>query len=115
MHPSIVLLVKVMAIFWNNLGKVKPKGCCVVMVEGVNNHRLHPTSILDIYKVFEHLHNKSVDGHMGAHLHCYTPAKIPWETWYQDLGLPLPRPWREKPSEAEQCLLLPQNGGSVDQ
>ena len=30
--------------------------CCDVMVEAVNHHLLHPTSILDVYKVFKHLH-----------------------------------------------------------
>jgi hypothetical protein len=30
--------------------------CCGVMVEAVNHHLLHPTSILDVYKVFKHLH-----------------------------------------------------------
>jgi hypothetical protein len=30
--------------------------CCGVMVEAVNHHLLHPTSILEVYKVFNHLH-----------------------------------------------------------
>ncbi len=37
-------------------GKVEPKWCCGVMIEAVNLCCLHPTSILDLYKVFEHHH-----------------------------------------------------------
>ncbi len=33
----------------------EPVWCCGVMVEAANPQRLHPTSILDVYKVFEHL------------------------------------------------------------
>ncbi len=30
--------------------------CCGVMVEAVNHHLLHPTSVLDVWRVFKHLH-----------------------------------------------------------
>jgi hypothetical protein len=37
---------------------------------------MHPTSILDVYKVFEHLHmlRMGIKWVMGAPLHCYTCA-----------------------------------------
>ncbi len=38
---------------WN---MAEPKWHCGVIVEAVNHHWLHPTSILDVYRVFEHLH-----------------------------------------------------------
>jgi hypothetical protein len=36
-------------------GMAETVWCCSVMVEAANPHWLHPTSILDVYKVFEHL------------------------------------------------------------
>ena len=46
------------------------------MVEAVNHPRMHPTSILDVYKVFEHLHMlwMGIIWVMGAPLHCYACA-----------------------------------------
>jgi len=38
--------------FNENWGGVEPKQCCNVMVETTNLHRLHPTFILYVYKVF---------------------------------------------------------------
>ncbi len=55
-----------------NWGKVKPKWRCGVMVEAVNHHWLHPTSILDVYKVIEHLHVLWIG--MDAPLYCYSCA-----------------------------------------
>ncbi len=55
-----------------NWGKVKPKWWCGVMVEAVNHHWLHLTSILDVYKVIEHLHMLWIG--MDAPLHCYSCA-----------------------------------------
>jgi len=36
-------------------GMAEPVWCYGVMVEAENPHRMHPTSILDVYKVFLHL------------------------------------------------------------
>jgi hypothetical protein len=48
--------------------------CCGVTVEAVNHHLLHPTSILDMYKVFKQAPSYAVDGDMSAPLHRYTCA-----------------------------------------
>ena len=37
-------------------GEMGPKWHCDVMVEAANPRWLHPTSILDVYEVFEHIH-----------------------------------------------------------
>jgi hypothetical protein len=39
-----------------NWGKAEPKRYYGVMVEAVNHSRLHPTSMLNVFRVFEHLH-----------------------------------------------------------
>jgi hypothetical protein len=52
--------------FWNIEGIVEHDLCSKVMVESLNHLTLHPTSILCIYKVFQHLY--AVDGDMGAPL-----------------------------------------------
>ncbi len=46
--------------------------CCGVMVEAVNHHLLHPTFILDVYKVFKHLHMLW----MGIWVHPYTVIPV---------------------------------------
>ncbi len=51
-----------------NWGKGNPIWHCGVMVEAVNHHWLHPTFILDVYKVIEHLHMLW----MGIWMHPYT-------------------------------------------
>jgi hypothetical protein len=38
--------------FLGKWGMAKPVRCCGVMVEAANPHSLHPTSILDVSKVF---------------------------------------------------------------
>ncbi len=55
-----------------NWGKAEPKWCCGVMVEAVNHHWLHPTSILDVYEVIEHLHMLWIG--MDAPVHYYSCA-----------------------------------------
>ncbi len=55
-----------------NWGKVKPKWQCGVKVEAVNHHWLHPTSILDVFKMIEHLHMLWIG--MDEPLHCYSCA-----------------------------------------
>ncbi len=62
-----------------NWGNVEPKWHCGVMVEAVNHHWLHPTSILDGYKVFEHLQMLW----MGVWVHPYTviPVQVGAEIW----------------------------------
>jgi hypothetical protein len=52
----IYMDVDVGAEFFENWGKLDPKWCCGVMVEAVYLCSLHPTFILNIYEVFEHLH-----------------------------------------------------------
>jgi hypothetical protein len=46
--------------------------CCGVMVEAVNPHLLHPTSIFDVYTVIEHLHMLW----MGIWVHRYTVIPV---------------------------------------
>jgi hypothetical protein len=41
--------------FWGTWSLVESKGCIFVMVEADSYLKLLPTSILDIYKVFEHI------------------------------------------------------------
>jgi hypothetical protein len=41
--------------FLENWGMAEPKWYCGAMVEAANSFRLHPTSILYVYKVFLHL------------------------------------------------------------
>jgi hypothetical protein len=41
--------------FEGKWGMAEPVWCCGVMVEAANPHWLHPTSMLDVYKVFEDL------------------------------------------------------------
>ena len=62
-----------------NWGKVKPKWCYSVMVEAVNHSWLHPTSILDVYKVIEHLHMLW----MGIWVHPYMviPVQVGAKFW----------------------------------
>ncbi len=57
-----------------NWGKAEPTWDQGVVVEAVNHHWLHPTSIMDAYIFL--IHSYAVDGHMGAPspLHCYTGA-----------------------------------------
>ncbi len=71
-RPYTVIPVPVGVKFWKFGCKVKPKWQCGVMVEAVNHHWLHPTSILDVYKVIEHLHMLWIG--IDAPLHCYTCA-----------------------------------------
>ncbi len=49
------------------------------MVEAVNHHLLHPTSILEVYKVFKYLHMLW----MGIWVHHYTviPVRVGAEFW----------------------------------
>ena len=51
------------------------------MVEAVNHHLLHPTSILEVYKVFNHLHIHMLL--MGIWVHRYTviPVQVGGEFW----------------------------------
>ena len=53
--------------------------CCGVTVDAVNHHLLHPTSILDVYKVFKHLDMLW----MGIWVHPYTviPVQVILENW----------------------------------
>jgi hypothetical protein len=53
--------------------------CFGVMVEAVNHHLLHSTSILDVYKVFKHLHMLW----MGIWVHPYTviPVQVGAKFW----------------------------------
>ncbi len=46
--------------------------CWGVMVEAVNHHLLQPTSILDVYKVFKHVHMLW----MGIWMHPYTVIPV---------------------------------------
>jgi hypothetical protein len=41
--------------FGGKWGMTKPVWYCMIMVEAANPHWLHPTSMLDVWKVFEHL------------------------------------------------------------
>ena len=58
--------------FLGNWGKVKPKWHSGVMVEAVNHHWLHPISILNVYKVIEHLYMLW----MGIRMHPYTVIPV---------------------------------------
>jgi hypothetical protein len=62
-----------------NWGKAEEKWHCGVMVEAVNHCWLHPTSILDLYKVFEHLHMLW----MGISVHHYIviPLQVEAKCW----------------------------------
>ncbi len=62
-----------------NWGKAEPKWCCGVMVETINHRWLHPTSILDVYKVFELIHVLW----MGVLVHPYTviPVQVGAKFW----------------------------------
>jgi hypothetical protein len=53
--------------------------CCGVTDEAVDHHLLHPTSILDVYKVFNHLHMLW----MGIWVHRYTviPVQVGGKFW----------------------------------
>jgi hypothetical protein len=46
--------------FWGSGSLVELKWCDYVMVEADSHLKLHPTSILDIYKVFEHIDMLSI-------------------------------------------------------
>jgi hypothetical protein len=46
--------------------------CCDAMVEDVNHHLLHPTSIFEVLKVFQHLHMLW----MGISVHPYTVIPV---------------------------------------
>ena len=46
--------------------------CCGVTLEAVNHHLVHPTFILDVYKVFKHLHMLW----MGIWVHPYTVIHV---------------------------------------
>ena len=65
--------------FFGNWGKVEPKWCCGVMVEAVNHRWLNPTSILDVYYMFVHLHMLW----MGIWVHPYTdiPVQVRAKLW----------------------------------
>ncbi len=54
--------------FWQFLVTVKWKWCHDVMVEALDHCRLLPTSIVDVYKVFQHLSMR----HVGIWVHPYT-------------------------------------------
>ncbi len=62
-----------------NWGKAEEKWHCGVMVEAVNHCWLHPTSIFDVYKVFEHLHMPR----MGISVHHYAviPLQVGAKCW----------------------------------
>jgi hypothetical protein len=47
-------------IFWGSGSLVELKWCDYVIVEADGHLKLHPTSILDIYKVFEHINMLSI-------------------------------------------------------
>ncbi len=51
-HPYSVFPVQVGGGFLGNWGRPEPEWCCNAMVEATNPYGLHPTSILDVYKVF---------------------------------------------------------------
>ncbi len=53
-------------------GMAEPKWRCDVMVEAVNHHWLHPLSLLDVYKGFEHYHMLW----MGIWVHPYTVIPV---------------------------------------
>ncbi len=58
MHPPYTVTpVRVGVNFWKIGACLSPSDIvyCGVMVEAANPQRLHPPSILDVYKVFEHL------------------------------------------------------------
>jgi hypothetical protein len=58
-------------IFWGSGTLVESTWCDYVMVEADSHLKLCPTSILDIYKVFEHIAS-AVHGHSVSALHSYT-------------------------------------------
>ncbi len=58
-------------IFWGSGSLVESTWCDYVMVEANSHLELCPTSILDIYKVFEHIAG-AVHGHTVSALHRYT-------------------------------------------
>ncbi len=62
-----------------NWGKAKPRWRYGIMVEAVNHYWLHPTSILDVWKVIEHLHMLW----MGIWVHPYTviPGQVGAKFW----------------------------------
>ncbi len=77
--------------FWWSGSLVEWKWCHYIMVEAVTLFKLLPTSILDIYKVFDHIDKYAVRRHMVATLLSYThPTKgIFW--------------WSGSPEEWKQC------------
>ncbi len=61
-------------IFWDSGSLVESTWCDYVMVEADSHLKLCPTSILDIFKVFEHIAS-AVHGHSVSALHnCTNPT-----------------------------------------
>ncbi len=74
--------------FLENWGQAEVKRHCVDFVEAVNHPTLHPTSIVHVHEVFEHLHMlwKSI------WVHPYTVIMVQGgvqmlENWGQQAGL----------------------------
>jgi hypothetical protein len=53
--------------------------CCGVTLEAVNHHRLHPTSILEVYKVFNCLHMLWMD--IKVHPYTVIPVQVVAKFW----------------------------------
>ena len=70
--PYTVIPVQVGANFLKNWGMCKPKRRWGVIDETARGFRLHPTSMLDVYKVFEHLDMLCMS--IWVHLYTVTPA-----------------------------------------
>jgi len=61
-----------------NWGKAEPK-CAVVSWLRINHHQLHHTSILDVYKVIEHLHMLWMG--IWVHLYAIIPVQVGAKFW----------------------------------
>ena len=57
--------------------------CCGVTVEAVDHHLLHPTSILEVYKAFNHLHMLW----MGIGVHPYTVIPVQMGATFWKIGV----------------------------
>jgi hypothetical protein len=68
-----------------NWGKAEPKWRCDVMAEAVNPHWLHHTSILNAYKVSEHLHSMLL--WMGTWVHPYTVILVEVGAKFWNIGV----------------------------
>ncbi len=66
-----------------NWGKAEPKWRFGVMVEAMNHQWLHPTSILDVCKIVEHLHMLW----MGIWVHPYTVIPVQVGTKFWKIGV----------------------------